>query len=297
MQEFSLLRPAEWDWALVGVWAGVGLSLFLYSFLYKDNPLFKFAEHLFVGVSAGYGVCVVWFSTLWPRLVRPLIRLALEPGGWALARFVPDRFRETLGVKEGAIAPIDPENENFWLLVPLAVGLLILTRFSRNLSWLSRWSFAFVIGAGAGISIPYTISAALFKQMEPGLRTLWVTGADGTLAVGATANQWIVLVGVITVLIYFFFSIEHRGVAGALSRVGIGYLMIAFGSAFGLTVMARESLLIGRMKELVKYTTPGYGYAPLVLLAATAAALAAMELAGRFRGKGPGPGGPGPGRA
>jgi hypothetical protein len=59
------------------------------------------------------------------------------------------------------------------------------------------------------------------------------------------------VVGVVSGLIYFFFSVEHRGAFGVLSRVGIYFLMIAFGASFGYTVMARISLLIGRMQFLI----------------------------------------------
>jgi len=50
--------------------------------------------------------------------------------------------------------------------------------------------------------------------------------------------------------VYFFFSVEHTGGIGVLSRVGIWVLMVTFGAAFGYTVMARISLLIGRMEAL-----------------------------------------------
>ena len=42
------------DWTGFGVIVGAGLTLLIYSFLYKDNPLFKFAEHIYVGVAAAY---------------------------------------------------------------------------------------------------------------------------------------------------------------------------------------------------------------------------------------------------
>jgi hypothetical protein len=68
--------------------------------------------------------------------------------------------------------------------------------------------------------------------------------ADG----GGTA---LILVGVSAVLVYFFFSVEHSGVIGAVSRIGIWFLMVAFGASFGFTIMARISLLIGRMQFLL----------------------------------------------
>jgi len=42
----------------IGVWIAAGLTLCVFSFLYKDNPFYKFAEHLFVGVSAGYYIAL-----------------------------------------------------------------------------------------------------------------------------------------------------------------------------------------------------------------------------------------------
>ncbi len=64
--------------------------------------------------------------------------------------------------------------------------------------------------------------------------------------------MFIILVGVITVLVYFFFSVEHKGVVGGASKVGIWFLMIAFGASFGYTIMARMSLLIGRVTFLLQ---------------------------------------------
>jgi hypothetical protein len=61
----------------------------------------------------------------------------------------------------------------------------------------------------------------------------------------------VVVVGVITGLVYFFFSREHKGVFGGLAKTGVWFLMIAFGASFGYTVMARISLLIGRVYFLL----------------------------------------------
>ena len=201
------------DWTGFGVITAAGLSLALYSFLYKDNPLFKFAEHVFVGVAAAYTFGQVWFPTLYGELLAPL----LNPGGAA-------------------------QSAGWLLLVPTALGLLMLTRVSRQLGWLSRYAFAFVVGLGAGLAIPRTISSFLLAQIEPTIRPLtW--SVDGI-------NLAIILVGVVSVLIYFFFSVEHTGVVGRISRVGIWFLMVSFGASFGYTIMARLSLLIGRVSFL-----------------------------------------------
>jgi hypothetical protein len=54
------------------VWISAGLTLMVYSFLYRDNPLYKIAEHLLVGVSAAYFMALGFWTTLWPNAVIKL---------------------------------------------------------------------------------------------------------------------------------------------------------------------------------------------------------------------------------
>ena len=204
------------DWTGFGIIVAAGFTLALYSFLYKDNPLFKFGEHVYVGVAAAYTFGQVWFPVLYGELLAPI----LESDADASAK------------------------TSWWLLVPTLLGLLILTRFSTRLGWLSRIAFAFVVGLGAGFAIPRTISSYILSQIEPTLKPLSMSW-DGI-------NLLIILVGVVTVLIYFFFSVEHSGAVGKASKVGIWFLMISFGASFGYTIMARLSLLIGRVTFLFR---------------------------------------------
>lgn len=204
------------DWTGAGVVLAAGLSLALYSFLYRDNPLFKLAEHVFVGVAAAYVFGQYWYPSLYGELITQLFALG--------------------------DAEVDPDRRAL-LLVPTALGLLMLTRLSRRHSWLSRIAFAFFVGIGAGFTIPRYISAFLLAQIGPSLAPVTADRAGLDLV--------IILVGVVAVLVYFFFSVEHRGVVGHVSRVGIWFLMISFGASFGYTIMARLSLLIGRVQFLL----------------------------------------------
>jgi hypothetical protein len=76
-----------------------------------------------------------------------------------------------------------------------------------------------------------------------------------------------------SVLFYFFFSIEHSGPGKVVARTGIVFLMIAFGAAFGYTVMARMSLLIGRLTDLIEFSDGSYGRPTLWLVILTIGAL------------------------
>ena len=50
---------------VMGAWLAIFLTLCILSFLYKDNPFYKIAEHLFVGVSIGYKDTEGWASEGW----------------------------------------------------------------------------------------------------------------------------------------------------------------------------------------------------------------------------------------
>ena len=228
---------------LIGAWVATGLSLFMYSFLYKDNPFFKFGEHLYVGVSVGYGLIITYYEVMVKKLYVPMV----QQGNW-------------------------------WLVIPLFLGLLVLARFIPAISWLSRISFAFIVGFGSGAAIPRVISSFILQQVQGTLKPLVAnSGGDGAWFTFAGLNTLLILVGVVSVLFYFFFSIEHTGVVHRVARIGIYFLMVSFGAAFGYTVMARMSLLIGRFDELLQYASPGYGYATLVLLAVVIAGLVLWE--------------------
>ena len=56
----------------ISIWIAALLTLGIFSFLYRDNPVYKFCEHLFVGVSAGYYVVLTMISSVWPNMLDPL---------------------------------------------------------------------------------------------------------------------------------------------------------------------------------------------------------------------------------
>ena len=199
----------------LGTFIAAGITLSLYSFLYKDNPLFKFAENLYVGVAAAYTLNQVWYTVLLPDVITP-------------------------------ISELDSESmNNLWLLVPTMLGFFMLTQLSAaKYSWLSRIAFAFVVGLGSGLAIPRTIAANLLAQMQPTMQAITPDFAG--------VNLFIILVGVVAVLVYFFYSVEHTGAVGVASKIGIYFLMISFGASFGYTIMARLSLLIGRVGFLLE---------------------------------------------
>lgn len=213
----------------VGTWLAALFTLCILSFLYGDNPLYKLAEAVFVGVSAGYWM-VVGF---WTGIVQNLF-----------SKLAPDLIRSSL-------LPGLPESQDQELiyLFPLLLSVLMLMRLSPVGGWISRWALAFFIGATAGIRLLGYLQSDFIRQIQSTILPLLVVGTQG-FDLAASLQNLTIVVGVLSCLTYFFFSIEHKGVVGGVSRLGIWFLMITFGAGFGYTVMGRIALMAQRLEFL-----------------------------------------------
>jgi len=272
------------DSSLIGVWIAAFLTLGIMSFLYKDNPWYKFSEAIFVGISAGYWIASLFWQNLHAKFYE---------------NFAP------------AVTHLFQGHIEYNLLYAGAgiLGFMMLLRLVPSIGWISRWPLSVVVGATAGLYlINYLVSNAV-KQIGSTIQPLvsstgpmtW-TANGGTiignilvfaalvLSLGAllfsrrshielsipvkiflflialaacSLGVWysftvpfsltnlVIFMGVFCGLIYFFFSKEHVGIFGGAATVGIWFLMITFGASFGYTVMSRMSLLIGRIDFLL----------------------------------------------
>jgi len=203
------------------LWAAAIATLGVYTILYRENPVSRLFEHIFVGLSAGYLIVATWALNLEGKWWNPMIH----------------------------------ERRWYWIFAPI-VGILFYFIYSRRLVWLARLVMGLFFGTAAGTFFRqfFPIYApqitACFKPLggQPGM------GAQQFLFEVILQN-WIFVIILITVLSYFFFSIPHEGrfgrSLGRASLLGRWFLMIAFGAMFGNTVMARISLFIGRMRFLL----------------------------------------------
>ena len=196
----------------LGTWIAALLTLFALSFLYKDNPLFRFTESLFAGVSLGYILGTTLNQTLVPSLIKPLTH---EFG------------------------------QNWDLLVPGLLGVLLYMRYLPKGGWIARYALAIYVAYYIGLDFTRRLHGEVLPQLARAIVPLSKFDAHTILV------SLVFAIGVFSVLIYFFFSKEQDRVTRGIARVGIYFLMISFGAAFGFTVMGRVALLIGRLNFLI----------------------------------------------
>jgi hypothetical protein len=205
---------------LLGTWIAAFLTISALSFLYKDNPVFRFAESLFAGVSLGYYVGLTLDQTLKPNLFVPLqTNLHLN---WDLA-------------------------------MAGLLGAFLYMRYVPKVGWVARYGLAIYVAYYIGVQFTRKLDGEVLPLMA---RTILpVTGFDFS-GISAFFNSpgmlaLCAIVGTYSVLIYFFFSKEQNAVTRPIARLGVWFLMVSFGAAFGFTVMGRVALLIGRLNFII----------------------------------------------
>jgi hypothetical protein len=196
-----------------GIWLGAYFTFSIFSFLYRDNPFYKLAEQVFVGLSAGYWFVYTIFNILIPNLFE---KLSSDFSG------------------------------NLILLIPAILGVMMLMRIIPKLEWVSRYPIAVVIGTSAGISMLRYMKSDILSQL-----TATMINPFSMATIDKKIGSVILIIGTVCVISYFYFSRKQEGVLGVTSKAGVWFLMISFGASFGYTVMARISLLIGRLQFLL----------------------------------------------
>lgn len=200
------------------LWAAALATLGVYTILYRENPISRLFEHIFVGLSAGYLIVATWTLNLEGKWWQPMV----HQGRW------------------------------YWVFAPV-VGLLFYFIYSRRFHWFARLVMGLFFGVGAGTFFRQffpTYSPQIYACFKPLRADAQIGWAEVVL------HHWLFLIILLAVLSYFFFSVPHdRGVGRPLGRfAGLGRwcMMIAFGAMFGNTVMARISLFIGRVQFLLR---------------------------------------------
>jgi hypothetical protein len=189
-------------------WIAAFLVLAIYSFLYKENPVFRFAEHLYIGVGSGWAIAVAWNS--------------LKATAWA--PFVGGQYR---------------------FAIPMILGLLLYTRFSKDYAWISRLSLAIPIGLGIGIALRGLPASQITSQIRATMIPLWT----GTLS--TSINNTLLVLGVMGTIAFFFFTTKQTPLVRGMSWIGKWTMMITFGLTFATGVFGQMAIYMGALQVLL----------------------------------------------
>ena len=202
---------------------GLILTLLVFSYLIGDNPLFRGAVYLFIGVASGYAAAVVWHSVLMPKLFRPL--LSADP------------------------------NQMLTVFVPLGLGVSLFAKLSTRIGWLGSFAMAMLVGVGAATALNGAVIGTLIPQSQAAMDTF----ASPTIT--RLLQAVLMLLGTVLTLVYFQFS-ARRTADGSVKRIAIfeglawgGRLFIAItlGVLFAGVYMAALTAMIERLSSIINF--------------------------------------------
>lgn len=223
-----------WNSGIVLV-AGIA-TLAIFSFLVKENGFYRFFEHLFIGISAGFGVLFSIKNFLWPKVLVPILGL------------------DIVQYPDGSYS----HEYNYGLLLyflPMLMGLLYYAIYLKKYAWLAKIVIGFSLGAGGALYF-----RGFFNQIVPQIISSFrplIVFSDGELSIWSSLENCLFVFTIAAVMYYFFFSFKHHSKSAlAFAATGRWLLMICFGAYFGSTVMARLALLVERLQFLFDQWLP-----------------------------------------
>jgi hypothetical protein len=208
---------------------GAFLTIGIYSLLYRENKLYRFVEHIFVGLAAGYAIVVAWTQVLadqwWDAMLGkvPTDAMPMALGRWAWAVLLP-------------------------------IGFMGLFVFSRKQAWLSRIPIGIILGLWAGqqfSAFQEEFLPQLAATTVPIIPNTWelakAAQPPGTLTISNAVSNIILVLTFLVVLSYFLYSFEQKNKLVQRSALyGRWLRMIGLGAIFGTTMMTRFVLFIDR---------------------------------------------------
>jgi hypothetical protein len=205
---------------------GFILTLMIFSYLIGDNPLFRIAIYLFIGVSSGYAAVIIWYYVLVPRF-----------------------------------SPLMDDPTQLLLLIPLVLCFSILAKLTPRISWIGSFAMAVLVGVGAATAIGGALLGTLIPQARASMDALdlGATGG-GAAALYKLADGAVMLVGTVLTLAYFHFSAKRapdgstkrNAILEILAWVGRIFIAITFGVLFAGVYMTALTAMIERMSFLIK---------------------------------------------
>jgi len=219
---------------LISAFIGLILTLMVFSYLIGDNPLYRFAIYLFIGVSAGYAVTVVWHSVLVPKL----------------------------------FAQLGDPNQLVLLVVPLILSISLLAKLSPRISGLGNLAMGILVGVGAAAAIGGALIGTLLPQVQASMEAFNIRSAGGgSSAVFKLVEGFVMFLGTVFTLASFQFSaskapdgtIKRSPIFDGIAWVGRIFIAITLGVIFAGVYMAALTAMIERLSSFIDFARPFLG--------------------------------------
>ena len=208
---------------------GFLLTLMVFSYLISDNPLFRIAVYLFIGVSSGYAATVIVNYVLIPRFS------SLQP---------------------------NDINQLILAIIPLLFGATLLAKLSPRISWIGNFAMAVLVGVGAAVAIGGALLGTLMPQLGAAINAFDVRSAGGGLQAASKLIQGVVMLGgTVFTLASFHFTAgrasdgnpRRNPIIEGIAWVGRLFIAITLGVVFAGVYMSALTAMIERLSSAIDF--------------------------------------------
>ena len=200
----------------IGLIVGAVLTLFVFSYLLGDNPLYRLALHIFVGALAGYTLGIV----------------------------IQDILRDMVWNQ----LPNNP-----LMVVPLVLGILLLIKGLPKYAYIGNFSIAYLVGVGTAVALGGALVGTLVPQVTATGQSLTFASLplflNSVLIIAGTALT-LMSFSFIEIQPSVVGDIWNQ-IIRVVRWVGQGFLIVAFGAVFAGSLTASLSIFIGRIQYLI----------------------------------------------
>ncbi len=213
---------------IISTLIGLVFTLFVFSYLLGDNPLFRITLYLFVGVSSGYAAAVIVHSVLLPRL---------------------------------NLLQTDDFNQLLLAIIPLVFSLLLLAKFLPRFSWIGNFAMAVLVGVGAAAAIGGAVIGTLLPQAQASVNAFGPSVSANSSVLGRLFTGAVMLVGTVFTLASFQFSarrapdgtVKRNSVFEGAAWLGRIFIAITLGALFAGVYMAALTAMIERLSSIINF--------------------------------------------
>ena len=211
---------------LISGLVGLILTLMVFSYLIGDNPLFRIAVYLFIGVASGYAATVVWHYVLFPKLSQAL---------------------DTL---------------NPFAIIPLILGLSLLTKLFPRVSWVGSFAMAVLVGVAAAAAVGGALIGTLLPQAQAAIDGFdFRSAGSGPNALIQLVEGGVMLLGTVFTLASFHFSagraadgiVKRNRIIEGIAWVGRIFIAITFGALFAGVYVSALTAMIERLSFILNF--------------------------------------------
>jgi hypothetical protein len=214
---------------VISAFVGLILTLMVFSYLIGDNPLFRIAIYLFIGVASGYAATITVYYVLLPRL----------------------RLFQSNDLNQLLLA-----------IIPLLLGVSLLAKFSPRLSWIGSFGMAVLVGVGAAAALGGALIGTLVPQLQAAIDAFEFRSAGaGTTAILRLLEGTVMFFGTVLTLASFHFSAarapdgnpKRNPILESLAWLGRLFVAITLGVLFAGVYMAALTAMIERLSSVIDF--------------------------------------------